>query len=390
MPEPRSLYDILGVARDVDIETLRKAYRKLARQNHPDLNPDDKAAEERFKEISHAWEVLSDEGRRRDYDEFGAVSLESGFDADEARKAREAFGARFGATGPAWQGGGDEFHFGGIDDLLGRMFQQGGNRGPGMKLRGADLEAGLELDFLEAVRGGEKRLTLSRPTADGGFATDSVRVRIPPGVASNGRLRIPGKGGPGAGGGPAGDLWVTLQVRPHRIFQRDGRNLTLELPISVREAIEGARVEVPTLDGRATLTIPPGTDSGTRLRMRGKGVPAAGGGTPGDLLVRVQIRVPKDLDAEGEAALETLRRLIYLGVEERQFLEPLRREGLFEADELEPAQAEDLRLAAVLMQDLGVNAAGVDVALHLRRRLLALERRAHALADALEASRGSD
>jgi curved DNA-binding protein len=307
MSEPRSLYETLGVARDAELETIRKSYRKLARQNHPDLNPDDKAAEERFKEISHAWEVLSDADRRRDYDEFGAVSLESGFDADEARKAREAFGARFGGTGPDWQER-DDFHFGSIDDLLGRMFQGEGRRGAGMRLRGPDLEASLELDFLEAVRGGERRLTLNRPGADGGFTTDSVRVRIPPGVDSNGRLRIPGKGGPGAGGGPPGDLWVTLQVRPHRVFQREGKNLTLELPISVREAIEGARIEVPTLEGRATLTIPPGTDSGTRLRMRGKGVPAARAGAPGDLLVRVQIRVPRDLDADAKTALETLQR----------------------------------------------------------------------------------
>ncbi|MGH0031214.1 MAG: DnaJ C-terminal domain-containing protein [Myxococcota bacterium] len=320
MSEKRDLYEILGVPRDAELDVIRKAYRKLARQNHPDLNPGDAAAEERFKEISRAWEVLEDPEKRRNYDEFGEVSLESGFDPEEARKMREAFGARFGfegrpETGPA----GAEFQFGDLDDLLGRFFE--GRRGPsqGIRLRGADLEASLELDFMEAVRGGEKRLSLARPDASGRPVPESVTVRIPPGVNEGGRLRLPGKGAPGVGGGPPGDLHVSLRVRPHPVFRRDGRNLLLDLPLTVREATLGARVEVPTLDGRATLTIPPGTDSGTRLRMRGKGVPAAGGGAPGDLLVRVEIRVPRDPDAETRAALEGLAR----------FEDPEIRKGLF-------------------------------------------------------------
>jgi DnaJ-class molecular chaperone len=309
MAQKQDLYGTLGVAREADHETIRKAYRKLARENHPDLNPDDKLAEERFKKISAAWAVLSDTKRRRDYDEFGDVSLESGFDADEVRNAREAFGARFGQRARSEPGSAeDAFQFGGIDDLLGRMFGAEGAGRRGLRLRGADLEASLELDFLEAIRGGEKQLSLDRPTEDGGVETRTVRVRIPPGVDTNGRLRIPGKGGAGIGGGPAGDLWVTLRVRPHHVFRRERKNLTLDLPISVREATLGARVEVPTLDGRATLTIPPGTDGGTRLRLRGKGVPAAGKGEPGDLLVRVKICVPRNLDAEAEAAINALGR----------------------------------------------------------------------------------
>lgn len=309
MAQKQDLYETLGVARGAEHEAIRKAYRKLAREHHPDLNPDDKLAEERFKKISAAWTVLSDPKRRSDYDEFGEASLESGFDADEVRNSREAFGARFGQRGRAASGGAeDEFQFGGIDDLLGRMFRGEAGGQAGMRLRGADLEASLELDFLEAIRGGEKQLSLAHPSAGGGVESRSVRVRIPPGVDTNGRLRIPGKGGAGMGGGPPGDLWVTLRVRPHPVFRRERKNLTLELPISVREATLGARVEVPTLDGRATLTIPPGTDSGTRLRLRGKGVPASGKAEPGDLLVRVKICVPRDLDAEAEASIEALGR----------------------------------------------------------------------------------
>jgi curved DNA-binding protein len=305
------LYETLGVARDADVDSIRKAYRKLARKNHPDLNPGDKAAEERFKEISRAWEVLENPERRRNYDEFGAISLEAGFDAEKARQAREAFGSRFGGGARPGEGfsGFEEFEFGDLDDLLGR-FTGGrpGARGRGMRMRGPDVEATLELDFLDAVRGGEHRLTLGRPTADGGAASETITVRIPPGVDTGGRLRIPGKGGAGIGGGPTGDLHVELRVRPHRLFTREGRNLTFDLPITVSEAIRGAKVEVPTLDGRATLTIPAGTDSGTRLRLRGKGVPDPRGGTPGDLFARIQIRVPRGLDDAATSALDAIAR----------------------------------------------------------------------------------
>jgi len=312
MPEKKDLYEVLGVARDADRDTIRKAYRKLARQNHPDLNPGDAAAEERFKEISKAWEVLQDEDRRKAYDEFGEISLEAGFDPEKAREAREAFGQRFGFEGGGFGRGPDgggyqrhDFDFGDLDDILGGMFGRSAE-GRGVRLRGQDVEATLELEFEEAVRGGERRLTLSRPTPDGGMAPETITVRIPPGVDTGGRLRIAGKGAPGIGGGPPGDLFVKLRVRPHRVFRRDGKDLELELPISVREAIEGARVDVPTLDGRVTLTIPPGTDSGRRLRLRGKGVPDAGGGKAGDLYVRVEIRVPRALDDKARAALEAL------------------------------------------------------------------------------------
>jgi DnaJ-class molecular chaperone len=299
-PEKRDLYQVLGVARDADADTLKKAYRKLARRHHPDVNPGDKAAEEKFKEISEAYDVLSDPTKRRNYDEFGEISLQGGFDAEQARRAREAFGARFGGGmggGPRFESG-EPFEFGDLDDLLGRFGFGRGASGRAAGLRGSDLEAELELEFLEAAKGGEKRLTLQLAGEDGRVRTQTLTVRIPPGVADGGRIRLRGRGAPGLGGGPPGDLWATVRVRPHPVFRREGRNLVVDVPLSVAEAIRGAKIEVPTLDGRATLTIPPGTDSGQKLRLRGKGIASPSGGAPGDLYVVVQIRVPKRLDAD--------------------------------------------------------------------------------------------
>jgi DnaJ-class molecular chaperone len=304
----KNLYEVLGVARDASAEAIQKAYRKLARQYHPDLNPGDEAAEERFKEISAAYDVLGDVEARRNYDEFGEASLQSGFDAEEARRARDAFQQHFGFGGATPSGGfGEQFEFGDLDDLLGRFFS-GRGEPRGMRFRGGDVEAQLELDFVEAVQGGERRLSLTRPNAQGGLERHEVTVRFPPGVHDGNRLRVRGQGSPGSGAGEAGDLWVSVRVRPHRLFRREGRDIVLDVPISVREAVRGGAVEIPTLDGRATVTIPPGTHGGTRLRLRGKGVPASRGSPVGDLLARVQIRVPQGLDEEALASLEELAR----------------------------------------------------------------------------------
>ena len=311
-PEKRDLYAVLGVARDASADVIRKAYRKLARRHHPDVNPGDKAAEERFKEISEAYDVLSDTEKRRNYDEFGEVALQGGFDAERARRAREAFGARFGGEPGPGEGGfasGEPFEFGDLDDLLGRFGfgGRGGRGGAGRAgLRGSDIEAQLELDFLEAARGGEKRLTLQLLGEDGRPRSQTLTVRIPAGVGDGGRIRLRGKGGPGLGGGPPGDLWATVRVRPHPVFRREGRDLIVEVPVTIAEAIRGAKIEVPTLDGRATVSVPPGTDSGKKLRLRGKGIPDPAGKAPGDLYAVIQVRVPKQLDADGLAALETL------------------------------------------------------------------------------------
>ena len=303
----QDLYQILGVARDASEDVIRKAYRKLARRYHPDVNPNDKGAEDKFKEMSHAYSVLSDTEKRRSYDEFGAVSLEGGFDPEAARRAREAFGARFGGGGrPSDFGDSEGFAFEGIDGLFSNLFERQGGRRGRMRGRGADVEAALELDFMDAARGVEQRLTLARPQPDGSVRQETVTVRIPPGVADGGRLRIPGKGGPGQGGGPAGDLHARIRVRPHAFFRRDDRDLLVDVEVSVREATLGAKVEVPTLDGRVTLAIPAGTDSGTKLRVRGKGIASPSGGAAGDLYAIVQIRVPRGIGERERELLDEL------------------------------------------------------------------------------------
>lgn len=306
-------YSVLGVARDADEDAIRSAYRKLARELHPDVNPGDSAAEERFKEVSGAYAVLSDPAKRSAYDEFGEIALDPNFDAERARETGHAFfgggGQGFGGFGRGPGMGG----LGGLDDLFSNLFSRGAGRGgfEGAHLRraGSDVEAELELDFLEAALGGEQRLTISRPSAAGGSRQQTVTVRIPPGVADGGRIRLRGKGGEGIGGGPPGDLFARIRVRPHPVFRREGRDLFVDLPVTVREAILGARVAVPTLVGRVTVSIPPGTDGGSKLRLRGKGVPHPSGKGAGDLFVVVQIKVPRGLDAAAKARIEQVEEL---------------------------------------------------------------------------------
>jgi curved DNA-binding protein len=297
-------YALLGVSRDADDGAIRTAYRKLARELHPDVNPGDAAAEERFKRVSEAYTVLSDSTRRSAYDEFGEIALDPNFDAERARAAGGAFGRGFGGFG---RGGPAP---GGLDDLFSNLFSRGGGFGGGpLRRSGPDVEAELELEFIEAARGGEQRLTIGRPTADGGSRQETVTVRIPPGVADGGRIRLRGKGGEGIGGAPPGDLFARIRVRPHPVFRREQRDLYVDVPVSVKEAILGAKVDVPTLSGHVTLSIPPGTDSGAKLRLRGKGVPNPSGGGAGNLYVVVQIKVPRGLDESAKARLAELAEL---------------------------------------------------------------------------------
>jgi curved DNA-binding protein len=295
-------YAVLGVSRDADEDAIRTAYRKLARELHPDVNPDDKVAEERFKRVSEANAVLSDPAKRSAFDEFGEIALDPNFDAERARKANEAFGGGFSGSFDGAPGGG------GFEDLFSNLFSRGGGpagfRGGPLRRAGADLEASLELEFRDAAQGGEQRLTINRPTADGGSRQETVTVRIPPGVADGGQIRLRGKGGEGHGGGPPGDLFARIRVRPHALFRREKRDLYLDVPITVKEAILGAKVEVPTLTGRITISVPPGTDGGTKLRLRGKGVPSPSGGQAGDLFAVIQIKVPGDLDEAAKSRLE--------------------------------------------------------------------------------------
>ncbi len=309
-------YQVLGVAQDATADEIKKVYRRLARETHPDLNPGDARAEARFKQISAAYDVLSDPEKRRQFDEFGEISLEAGFDAERARAARDRFSSRFGAPDAGEFGEG--YAFGGIEDLLRGFAARGGGPGGGARFRmdGPDVEASMTLGFVEAVKGGEKRLGIARPRADGGRLEEEITVRIPPGVTDGGRLRIPGKGGEGMNGGEPGDLWIQVRVEPHPLFRREGRDLELELPITLAEAVVGGRVEVPTLEGRASVTIPPGTSSGSRLRLRGQGVPASRTAPAGDLYARIKIVVPKDAagklgDALRELAQEDPRKGLF-------------------------------------------------------------------------------
>jgi DnaJ-class molecular chaperone len=295
----RDPYTVIGVARDASTDVIKKAYRKLAQQYHPDRNADDPVAEEKFKEVSAAYTVLSDEQRRKDYDEFGDVALDPNFDAGKARRA----GAQFGGFGGDFARNGGGFQdIGDFGNIFEDLFGGGGPRRPRAR-KGSNLEAELELDFMDAIQGSEQSLTLTRPE-DG--QRETLKVRIPPGVKEGGRIRLAGKGAPGMGGGPRGDLFAKVKIRPHPVFERDGNHIRMEAPISVVEAVNGATIEIPTLDGRVQLRIPPGTDGGSKLRLKGKGVPGRKGKTAGDLFVTVKIRVPRELDDEQREQLDAL------------------------------------------------------------------------------------
>jgi curved DNA-binding protein len=302
----RDLYSVLGVARGADEDVVKKAFRKLAMKYHPDKNPG-KDNESRFKEINQAYEVLSDKKRRALYDEFGEMSLSPGFDEERARLMRQ-FGQQRGGRGPRGAGPeGSTFDasevFGQADlgDLFGDLFG-GRGRGGGRATRGkgADLEAEVTIDFVGAVKGTELSL---RPTgAEGG---EPVTVRIPPGAAEGSRLRIAGHGAPGRGGGPPGDLLLTIHVRPHAYFKREGDDLYLDLPITIGEAYRGDKVRVPTPDGEVTMKVPAHAQSGQVTRLRGKGI-ARKGKEPGDLYVKLLVQIPTADDPEVSTAVEAL------------------------------------------------------------------------------------
>ena len=291
----RSLYEILDVAQDATPEDLRQRYRALARQLHPDANPDDPFAEERFKEVSHAYEILRDPERRSLYDEFGEISLQAGFDPARARRA---------GPGHRFHNFGEGADFGSLEDLLGDLFGSGGPARRPPPARGSDLEASMEIDLETSMRGGSRLLTLKKPGKAGAHIEERLRVGIPAGIAPGTRLRLADKGAPGPAG--PGDLYVTIRVASHPVFGREGRNLTLELPLHYREAALGGEVSVPTLDGRATLRIPPGSQPGSRLRLRGKGAPATEAHAAGDLVVSLRVHVPRDPGPDERRALAAL------------------------------------------------------------------------------------
>ena len=351
----KDFYKILGVAETATQKDITKAYRKLARDSHPDTHPGDNAAEERFKEVSAAYDVLGDDAKRKEYDEVRRLG---------------PVGHPFGGPG----GGPGGFNFNvdgdGLGDILGQMFGRGGRRGGGPSAsagprRGGDLEATLTLDFEDAARGITTTLSLTSDAACGtchgsgakpgtqpkvcsqcggrgiiddnqGFFSFSspcrncggrgvvieehcptcrgtgvehrprdVQVRIPAGVADGQRIRLKGRGAPGLNGGPAGDLFVECHVAPHQLFGREGNNLTVRVPVTFAELALGGDIEVPTLEGpTVTLRIRPGTQSGTRHRVRARGIST--NKDQGDLIVTVEVDVPTQLSAEQRAAVESL------------------------------------------------------------------------------------
>jgi molecular chaperone DnaJ len=347
----RDYYEVLGVERGVSEAELKKAYRRLAMKHHPDRNPDDKAAEEKFKEANEAYEVLSDAGKRSAYDQYGHAGVDPQMG---------------GGGGP----GGANF-----SDIFGDVFSDffgGGGRGGsrGGAQRGSDLRYTLELDLEEAVRGttvtirvptlvnckpcdgsgakkgttpvtcttcggiGQVRMqqgffsvqqTCPRCHGSGKMITDpcgschghgrveehkTLSVKVPPGVDTGDRIRLSGEGEAGAMGGPAGDLYVVVNVREHAIFQRDGKHLYCEVPISFADAALGGELEVPTLDGRVKLKIPEGTQTGKMFRLRGKGVAPVRGGGAGDLMCKVAVETPVHLDKRQRELLDEFRRTL--------------------------------------------------------------------------------
>jgi curved DNA-binding protein len=292
---PKDLYSVLDVPRTADAETIKKAYRKLAGKLHPDKNQGDKAAEARFKQVNHAYDVLGDDKKRKLYDEFGEDGLREGFDADRQRAYRD-WATRQGPRGGGGAGfpqGGETVDlndlFGGrvggfgdlFGDLVGRARRQ---RGPA---KGPDLESEVTIDFASAVRGATLELYPQ------GKHAEAVTVRIPAGAGDGSRVRIAGQGGVSPSGGSRGDLVLTLHVTPHEHFRRDGDDLHLDLPVTVAEAYKGAKVRVPTIDGEVSLKVPEGTQSGQVVRLRGKGVHKKGS-HPGDLYVHFLVQIPKD------------------------------------------------------------------------------------------------
>jgi molecular chaperone DnaJ len=292
----KDYYAVLGVPEGAPDREVSRAYKKLAKQFHPDANPGDGGAEEKFKEVSAAYDVLHDKTKRAEY--------------DEVRRLVKAGVAGPGAGRPGAGAGfeGFTFDFGDdadLSDLFGDLLGggAGGRRGRTrrMGMRGRDVETDVTITFDEAIAGTTRTV---RFTIDPREGPREVTVRIPAGVANGNRIRAAGKGEPGRGG-PSGDLFVTVHVLPHRVFGRDGANLTLRLPVTFAEAALGAAVAVPTLDGEVTMRIPAGTQSGKVLRVRGKGV-VNGKGHTGDLLVTVDVQVPKTLSPEQREAVERL------------------------------------------------------------------------------------
>jgi len=354
--QQQDYYATLGIGRGASDDEIRKAYRKLARKHHPDLNPGDKSAEERFKKLQEAYDVLSDPKKKQMYDQVGFYS-EQGFAGGGAGPQSAGFG--FGGFdfsdymsqgAPRGQAGAG---FGGFRDLFSQFFRGGGSQQapPPEPEKGTDLEYGLDIDFWQSIKGTQVRLNINRQEAcanchgtgnvtqmagamrfslacprcngsgrlrnacpachgDGRVGnTEAVEVRIPPGSRTGSRLRVAGKGNAGTMGAPAGDLYITIRVEPHPFFERDGDDIHISVPVTVWEAALGAKIEVPTIDGRALLKIPQGTHNGQKFRLREKGVYNSRKDQRGDQIIVVAVQAPVAHDERTREILRELGRL---------------------------------------------------------------------------------
>jgi DnaJ-class molecular chaperone len=326
----KNFYDVLGVARGAPEKEIRSAYRKLARKHHPDVNPNDRSAEARFKEINAAYEVLSDPDKRKKYDRYGD-RWQYADEIEEAQRRQSAAGWARG--GP--DGGGFGFEvpgadFGSIFDSLFRR-ERGGPRGQAGRRRGQDIETPVEVSLEESFHGTTRTVTLQSGevcTTCGGSGEvasaichscqgsgQAVRprrleVKVPPGVRTGSRVRVAGEGRPGSGGGPHGDLYLVMTVQTHNRFERKGDDVLTEVAVPYTDAVLGGEVEVPTLSGRVALRIPELTQNGRQIRLTGKGMPVLGHPErKGDLIVRVRIQLPEHLTPEERQHFEELRAL---------------------------------------------------------------------------------
>lgn len=298
------LYKILGVERTASEKEIHSAYRKMARKYHPDMNPDDAKAKASFQKVQQAYEVLSDPKKKAMYDQYGSTFEGAG--AGPHPGGPYAGGPfRGGGSGPFPNAGGATFDFselfgegtaggsdaGGFADIL-RQFTRGNRRGTARSApKGDDLHHEIEVPFQTAFHGGEAQINLFR----GGSAAETITVKIPAGIEDRKKIRIRGQGQAKVAGGPPGDILLTVHVAPHPYFQRKGNNLEMKLPITLKEAVDGAKVDLPTPDGVISLTVPPRSSSGRRLRVRGLGFPLREGGR-GDLFAEIQIVLPETMD----------------------------------------------------------------------------------------------
>lgn len=296
-------YDILGVSRNASDQEIQKAYRARARKLHPDMNPDDKSAKEKFQKLQTAYDTLADPDKRKMYDAYGANYEHVAAGGGGQGPGGFHFRGRPGDFDQAEFSHifGDQGDMGGFADFF-QQFTGGGRRGRagGAPRRGADMTHELQVPFKTAITGGEAHVTVQRPSGK----VETIAVKVPAGIEDGKKIRLRGQGQPSQSGGPAGDIIVTIRVASHPYFRRRGNDLIVTLPVTVGEAAAGAKIDLPTPKGKITLTVPPGSSSGKKLRVRGHGVQPAGK-PAGDLYAEVQIQLPEKID---DRAAELLRR----------------------------------------------------------------------------------